>query len=90
MIFKDYGVDFPSLFDIALDISQYSNVDILGTDYLKFQENLMLDRFSQHLDHNLIETPDSSVLFEFKELKCQCQKNIFEVKRQMELSTIKY
>jgi hypothetical protein len=36
LIFKDYGVDFPSLFDIAIDISQYSNVETLGTDYLKF------------------------------------------------------
>jgi hypothetical protein len=36
LIFRDYGVDFPSLFDIAIDISQYSNVETLGTDYLKF------------------------------------------------------
>jgi len=46
LIFKDFGIEFSNLFDIVLDISQYSNVDILGTDYLKFQENLMLDRFS--------------------------------------------
>lgn len=36
MIHKDYGIDFHSMFDIVIDMSQYSNVDILGTDYLKF------------------------------------------------------
>ncbi len=63
-------MDFPSLFDIALDISQYSNVEILGTDYLKFQENLMLDRFSAHLDHTLVEIPETKLLFDYKDLKC--------------------
>lgn len=36
LFIRDYGIDFSSLFDIVIDLSQYSNVDILGTDYLKF------------------------------------------------------
>jgi hypothetical protein len=70
MIHRDFGIDFHSLFDIVIDLSQYSNVDILGTDYLKFQENLMLDRFSLHLDQNLIELPSSRLVFDYKDLKC--------------------
>ena len=77
MIHRDFGIDFHSLFDIVIDLSQYSNVDILGTDYLKFQENLMLDRFSLHLDQNLIELPSSRFVFDYKDLKCQCKKSVF-------------
>ena len=74
LVLKEYGIDFHSLFDIVIDISQYSNVDILGTDYLKFQDNLMLDRFSQHLDQNIIELSSSRKVFDFKELKCHCKR----------------
>ena len=77
MIHRDFGIDFHSLFDIVIDLSQYSNVDILGTDFLKFQENLMLDRFSLHLDQNLIELPSSRLVFDYKDLKCQCKKSVF-------------
>lgn len=75
MVVKDYGIDFHTLFDIVSDISQYSNVDVLGTDYLKFQDNMMLDRFSLHLDQNLIEPSSSRQLFTYKEMKCLCKKN---------------
>jgi hypothetical protein len=36
MVMRDFGIDFHSFFDMVVDISQYSNVEILGTDYLKF------------------------------------------------------
>lgn len=72
LVTRDYGVDFPNMFDLVVDISQYTNVDVLGTDYLKFQENLMLDRFAQHLDQN-VQEPNSGNLFTYKELKCQCK-----------------
>jgi hypothetical protein len=36
MIHREYGIDFHALFDIVIDMSQYSNVEILGSDYLKF------------------------------------------------------
>lgn len=36
LVTRDYGIDFPNLFDLVVDISQYTNVEILGTDYLKF------------------------------------------------------
>lgn len=34
IVLKEYGLDFASYFDIVLDISQYSNIDILGTEFL--------------------------------------------------------
>ena len=74
MVLRDYGIDFHSFFDMIVDISQYSNVEVLGTDYLKFQENLMLDRFAMNLDQNLISKDKTAFVFDFKELKCLCKK----------------
>lgn len=75
MILRDYGTDFHSFFDLVVDMSQYSNVEVLGTDYLKFQENLMLDRFACHLDQDLLAPGlERSFVFEYKELKCLCKK----------------
>lgn len=69
---KDYGVDFPNYFDIIIDTSKYSNVDILGTEYLRFQDNLILDRFTQNIASDFIET-NTDFVFDFKELKCNCK-----------------
>jgi len=75
MVLRDYGTDFHSFFDLVIDMSQYSNVEVLGTDYLKFQENLMLDRFACHLDQDLLAPgPERNFVFEYKELKCLCKK----------------
>lgn len=78
LVMRDYGIDFHSLFDIVIDTSQYSNVEVLGTDFLKYQDNLMLDRFAAHLDQSIIELSSSRFVFDFKELKCDCKKRHLE------------
>ncbi len=46
VLVKEYGNDFIHLFDIAIDYSSFSNMDTLGFDFLRFQDNLILDRLS--------------------------------------------
>ena len=36
LLASTYGTDFFSFFDLAIDFSQYSNIDTLGSDYLRF------------------------------------------------------
>eukprot|EP00347_Sterkiella_histriomuscorum_P018336 403345893 len=72
LILKEYGSDFINLFDIAIEISNYSQVEVLGTDYLKYTDNLVLDRLSINLDQNIPQFK-KDLLFEFKDLKCFCK-----------------
>jgi len=71
---EKYGNDFFFYFDLAFDLTQYSHVEQLGSESLQYQDQHMLQVFS----HNLVETPGkastASRLFEFKDLKCTCQK----------------
>lgn len=34
--YQRHGIEFLKLADIVTDISQYSNIEILGTKYLKY------------------------------------------------------
>ena len=49
--FGDNG-ELLGLFDLVLDISQYSNIDIMGQKYLKYQESYILETLASHLEGN--------------------------------------
>jgi hypothetical protein len=51
----------------------------------------MLDRFSAHLDHTLVEIPENKLLFDYKDLKCQCKKSLFQQAKEqvLDLSALK-
>lgn len=46
----DKGGQILKCFDIVLDCSQYTNLDILGTRYLKYQDNYTLDMLAANLE----------------------------------------
>lgn len=50
MFSKEYGPEILNLFDSVFDCSQYSNLEIMGTKYLKYQENFILESFADHLE----------------------------------------
>ena len=83
MVDKELTIDFCQLFDIIIDTSQLSNLELLGQKYLKHQENYMVDTFLKNLEepscysalersNNNPKTNLKGSLFEFKKLKCYC------------------
>ena len=50
LIDKEYGADFSNLFDIALDITQLSNKDLIGDKFLNYLDNYAVDVFMQNID----------------------------------------
>lgn len=79
--YQRHGIEFLKLADIVTDISQYSNIEILGTKYLKYQENYILESLAHNLEGCAYEHTDkkpkfkedkSKFLYNFKDLKCKC------------------
>ena len=73
LVNTSYGTDFTSIFDVALDLSAYTNVDVLGYDYLAYTDNLMLDKLALNLEGHEPKI-EKTKLFEYKELKCSCSR----------------
>ncbi|CDW78228.1 UNKNOWN [Stylonychia lemnae] len=72
VIVKEYGIDFPNLFDVIVDNSIHSNVQILGTDFLRYNDNLILDRLSLNLEQGHPEF-NKEFIFDYRDLKCFCK-----------------
>ena len=51
-VYGNEGREIMKLFDVVMDASQYSNIEIMGSRYLKYQENFILESFAQHLEGN--------------------------------------
>ena len=72
------GREIMKLFDVVLDCSQFSNLEIMGSRFLKYQENFILEAFALHLEGSdrILSRPsekDKDLLYDFRELKCICQ-----------------
>ena len=77
MIDKEYTVDFCQLFDVILDVTQLSNLSLLGPKYLYHQENYMVDAFLKNLEEpscyssiGKAAAKKEASLFDFRGLKC--------------------
>ena len=49
MLDKEYGASFSDLFDLAMDITQISNKDLIGNRYMHYLDNYVVDRLLQNL-----------------------------------------
>ena len=47
---KEFTIEFCQLFDIIVDSTQISNLSLLGSKYLHYQENYMIDVFLKNLE----------------------------------------
>ncbi len=74
IIDKEYSQEFMGLFEIVLDITQYSNLEILGHKFLKYQENFILEQFAANLEgsEKVLSKKEKKLLYDFKRLKCNC------------------
>ena len=79
---KEYGAEFSMMFDIALDISQLGNRDLVGAKFTNYLDNYAVDAFMQNLDTNRPKKKDPSIikekrtLYGYRELKCQCGNDL--------------
>ena len=81
IIDKEFTIEFCQLFDIICDVTQLSNLSLLGSKYLHHQENYMIDLLLKNLeepscqsavDKEQAEAKKKKSLFDFKEFKCFC------------------
>ena len=47
---KEFTIEFCQLFDIITDVTQFSNLQLLGNKYLHHQENYIIDVFLKNLE----------------------------------------
>ena len=74
---KEYGAEFSMLFDIALDITQLANVDLVGAKFTNYLDNYAVDAFMQNIDKPKPKKTEPKIqekktLYGYRELKCQC------------------
>ena len=79
LIDKEFTIDFCQLFDVILDVTQLSNLGLLGSKYLYHQENYMVDAFLKNLEEpscyesiGKAAAKKEKSLFDFRGLKCYC------------------
>ena len=85
---KEYGDrgELMQLFDVVVDISQYTNLGIMGSKYLKYQEGYVLESLAAHLEGNdkLLSTgivgKKGSLLYDYRGLKCACHESLLKNK----------
>ena len=81
MIDKELTIEFCQLFDIILDTTQYSNLELLGKKYLHHQENYIIDAFLKNLEEpscydalKKAEEKKTQSIFDYRDLKCFCSE----------------
>jgi len=93
MLDKEYSIDFCNLFDICLDVTQFSNSEVLGKRYLSHQENYMVSAFVNNLEEPpsakaaaITNTSRSTTptMFDYRELKCYCTSSLIKDKQMKE------
>lgn len=73
---------------MVVDVSQYSNLEIMGSKYLKYQEGYVLESLAAHLEGNdkFLSSGEgdqkSKLLYDFRDLKCSCQESLIARKRK--------
>ena len=65
-----------------LDVSQVSNIDLLGSKYLSHQENYMVEAFLGNLHEAEYQKHKDELLFDYREMKCTCKGPVGEAVRE--------
>ena len=92
MIDKEFGLDFAKLFDLVFDTSQISNESLFGNRLVHANDNYMMEVFLSNLEVGFIDSskvvqPKKELLFDFKELKCECKPNKILEKKDQDVET---
>jgi hypothetical protein len=72
MMFKEFGADFMSGFDLVFDTSQYSNQGLFNEKFAHTQDTYMMELFLKNVEMESFSKKPTKMLFEHRDLRCSC------------------